>query len=103
VKNRIIRVEKTKYPRTRKKYVVLWRVGCLALGIKFIQKRGRVKNWEEILYPPDIQPARNEYTLEEVIRMNELILAGAEWCEFQRRHFLAVITKLPPSLIRRSK
>jgi hypothetical protein len=82
----------------RRTYVVLTAREAKEIGIT-IKKQLIVRGMEVRVYqpPPDAQPARTVYTIEEAVRLSELILAGARWCEYGRMHFLAVLPwKVPP-------
>jgi hypothetical protein len=108
VKNRIIGVQKHTYPRwPKRKYVYLSGAACLYIGIKFGKKTVGRNQFTTLEFPPTVQLSRHTYTVEEIIHINELLLQGAVWCEhgnIKKRHFLAVIDKVPQSLlIRRSK
>lgn len=63
------------------------------LGItEELRKTGRVPNgFYDVKLPPDILPSRNKYSENEIMQMNELLLQGAVWCEYRKRHFLAVL------------
>jgi hypothetical protein len=103
VKNRIIGVEKHTYPRwPKRKYVVLSAAACLYVGVKFGKKAVGSHVFTTLEFPATVQLSRHTYTVEEIIHMNELLLQGAVWCEFggiKKRHFLAVIDKVPQSLL----
>lgn len=74
-------------------YVVLTDKEATEIGITKHTSRIIVRGQAIPVYklPESCQPARVRYTPDEAIRLAELTLAGARWCEYHRMHFLTVL------------
>lgn len=74
-----------------RRYVVLSGREAREIGVENETRIMRGRPIETVKLPARAQAARLHYTIDEAIRVAELTLAGARWCEYRNKHFLIVL------------